>query len=108
MEGSDSGQGRVPGIGAAAAAAVAALAAPRPGRPAAALVNLSGQAVGISLAGAGTGLRHTSFAVPINQALAVARGIQAAIRAESLAARNIHAKMKRSRQTGMPRITAGQ
>ena len=42
------------------------------------LVNLSGQAVGISLAGAGTGLRHTSFAVPINQALAVARGIQAA------------------------------
>ena len=66
-------------------------------------MNLSGQAVGISLAGAGTGLRHTSFAVPINQALAVARGIQAAIRAESLAARNIHAKMKRSRQAGMPR-----
>jgi S1-C subfamily serine protease len=42
------------------------------------LVNLSGQAVGISVAGAGSGLHHTGFAVPMNEALAVARRIQAA------------------------------
>jgi S1-C subfamily serine protease len=42
------------------------------------LVNLSGQAIGINVAGTGSGLDHTSYAVPINQALAVARQIQAA------------------------------
>lgn len=42
------------------------------------LVNLSGQAIGINVAGTGSGLRHTGFAVPINEALAVARQIQAA------------------------------
>lgn len=41
------------------------------------LVNLSGQAVGINVAGAGSGLRHTGFAVPMNEALAVAKQIQA-------------------------------
>ena len=41
------------------------------------LVNLSGQAIGINVAGAGSGLHHTGFAVPMNQALAVARQIQA-------------------------------
>jgi S1-C subfamily serine protease len=42
------------------------------------LVNLSGQAIGINVAGTGSGLHHTGFAVPINEALAVARQIQAA------------------------------
>ena len=42
------------------------------------LVNLSGQAVGINVAGAGSGLHHTGFAVPIDEALAVAKRIQAA------------------------------
>lgn len=42
------------------------------------LVNLSGQAIGINVAGAGSGLHHTGFAVPINEALAVAKRIQAA------------------------------
>jgi S1-C subfamily serine protease len=42
------------------------------------LVNLSGQAIGISVAGTGSGLHHTGFAVPIDTALAVARRIQAA------------------------------
>jgi S1-C subfamily serine protease len=42
------------------------------------LVNLSGQAVGINVAGTGSGLEHTGYAVPINQALAVASQIQAA------------------------------
>jgi len=41
------------------------------------LVNLSGQAVGINVAGTGSGLHHTGFAVPINEALAVAKSIQA-------------------------------
>jgi S1-C subfamily serine protease len=41
------------------------------------LVNLSGQAIGISVAGTGSGLRHTGFAVPIDTALAVAKRIQA-------------------------------
>ena len=41
------------------------------------LVNLSGQAVGINVAGAGSGLHHTGFAVPMNEALAVAKQIQA-------------------------------
>ena len=41
------------------------------------LVNLSGQAIGINVAGAGSGLHHTGFAVPINEALAVAKSIQA-------------------------------
>jgi S1-C subfamily serine protease len=42
------------------------------------LVNLSGQVIGISVAGTGSGLRHTGFAVPIDTALAVAKRIQAA------------------------------
>jgi S1-C subfamily serine protease len=42
------------------------------------LVNLSGQAIGISVAGTGSGLHHTGFAVPIDTALAVAKRIQAA------------------------------
>ena len=41
------------------------------------LVNLSGQAIGINVAGTGGGLHHTGFAVPINEALAVAKRIQA-------------------------------
>jgi S1-C subfamily serine protease len=41
------------------------------------LVNLSGQVVGINVAGAGSGLPHTGFAVPMNEALAVAKQIQA-------------------------------
>jgi S1-C subfamily serine protease len=39
------------------------------------LVNLSGQVVGIDLAGAGTGLHSVGFAVPINAALSIARHI---------------------------------
>jgi S1-C subfamily serine protease len=42
------------------------------------LVNLSGQAIGINVAGTGSGLHHTGFAVPIDEALAVAKRIQAA------------------------------
>ena len=42
------------------------------------LVNLSGQAIGINVAGTGSGLRHTGFAVPIDTALAVAKRIQGA------------------------------
>jgi hypothetical protein len=42
------------------------------------LVNLSGQAIGINVAGMGSGLHHTGFAVPINEALAVAQQILAA------------------------------
>jgi S1-C subfamily serine protease len=41
-------------------------------------VNLSGQAIGINVAGTGSGLHHTGFAVPIDTALAVAKRIQAA------------------------------
>ena len=39
------------------------------------LVNLSGQVVGIDVAGAGSGLRTKGFAVPIDQVLAIARRI---------------------------------
>jgi S1-C subfamily serine protease len=39
------------------------------------LVNLSGQVVGIDVAGTGSGLRTRGFAVPINQVLAIARRI---------------------------------
>jgi S1-C subfamily serine protease len=42
------------------------------------LVNLSGQAIGINVAGTGSGLHHTGYAVPIDTALAVATQIQAA------------------------------
>jgi S1-C subfamily serine protease len=42
------------------------------------LVNLSGQAIGINVAGTGSGLRHAGFAIPIDTALAVAKRIQAA------------------------------
>jgi S1-C subfamily serine protease len=41
------------------------------------LVNLSGQAIGIDVAGTGSGLRSAGFAIPINRALAVARRIEA-------------------------------
>ena len=41
------------------------------------LVNLSGQVIGITVAGAGSPLHYTGFAVPINEALAVAKSIQA-------------------------------
>ncbi|MFI5062931.1 MAG: trypsin-like peptidase domain-containing protein [Streptosporangiales bacterium] len=41
------------------------------------LVNLSGQVIGVDLAGAGTGLKSTGYAVPINEALAAARQMQA-------------------------------
>jgi S1-C subfamily serine protease len=41
------------------------------------LVNLSGQAIGITVAGTGSGLHYTGFAVPIDEALAVAKRIQA-------------------------------
>ena len=41
------------------------------------LVNLSGQAIGINVAGTGSGLHHTGFSVPIDTALAVAKRIQA-------------------------------
>ncbi len=41
------------------------------------LVNLSGQAIGITVAGAGSPLHYTGFAVPINEALTVAKSIQA-------------------------------
>jgi len=39
------------------------------------LVNLSGQVVGIDVAGAGSGLRTRGYAVPIDQVLAIARRI---------------------------------
>jgi S1-C subfamily serine protease len=42
------------------------------------LVNLSGQAIGIDVAGAGGGLHSVGFAIPIDQALMVARHIEAA------------------------------
>ncbi len=41
------------------------------------LVNLSGQVIGIDLAGAGSGLKSTGYAVPINEALVAARQMQA-------------------------------
>jgi S1-C subfamily serine protease len=41
------------------------------------VVNLSGQAVGIDVAGAGSGLHNIGFAVPIDKALAVASQIDA-------------------------------
>jgi len=37
------------------------------------LVNLSGQVIGIDLAGSAHGANVTSYAVPINQALTIAR-----------------------------------
>jgi S1-C subfamily serine protease len=39
------------------------------------LVNLNGQVIGITVAGAGTGLKINGYAMPINQALAIARQI---------------------------------
>ena len=41
------------------------------------LVNLSGQVIGIDLAGAGSSLKSTGYAVPINEALVAARQMQA-------------------------------
>ena len=40
------------------------------------VVNLSGQTIGINVGGAGSGLHATGLAVPINRALAVAKGLQ--------------------------------
>ena len=44
------------------------------------LVNLNGQVIGVTVAGAGTGLAISGYAMPINQALAVARQIDARAR----------------------------
>jgi S1-C subfamily serine protease len=44
------------------------------------LVNLNGQVIGITVAGAGTGLTISGYAMPINQALAIARQIDARAR----------------------------
>ncbi len=41
------------------------------------LVNLSGQVIGLDVAGAGSGVNSTGYAVPINEALAAARQMQA-------------------------------
>ena len=41
------------------------------------LVNLNGQVIGVTVAGGGTGLAINGYAMPINQALAVARQIDA-------------------------------
>ncbi len=41
------------------------------------LVNLTGQVIGITVAGGGTGLKINGYAMPINQALAIARQIDA-------------------------------
>ncbi len=42
------------------------------------LVNLSGQVIGVDLAGGGQGLHSTGYAMPINRALLIARQIRAA------------------------------
>ncbi|MGD0066966.1 MAG: trypsin-like peptidase domain-containing protein [Streptosporangiaceae bacterium] len=47
------------------------------------LVNLNGQVIGITVAGAGTGLKISGYAIPINQALAIARQIDARARPAS-------------------------
>jgi S1-C subfamily serine protease len=47
------------------------------------LVNLNGQVIGITLAGAGHGLDISGFAMPINQALAIAARIDAQARPSS-------------------------
>ena len=44
------------------------------------LVNLNGQVIGITVAGDGTGLKINGYAMPINQALAVARQLDARAR----------------------------
>jgi hypothetical protein len=44
------------------------------------LVNLNGQVIGITVAGAGTGLKINGSAIPINQALAIAKQIDARAR----------------------------
>jgi len=47
------------------------------------LVNLNGQVIGITVTGAGSGLDISGFAMPINQALAIAARIDAAARQSS-------------------------
>jgi len=47
------------------------------------LVNLNGQVIGITVAGDGTGLKINGYAMPINQALAIARQIDARARHSS-------------------------
>ncbi len=44
------------------------------------LVNLAGQVIGITVAGGGTGLKINGYAMPVNQALAIARQIDAQAR----------------------------
>jgi S1-C subfamily serine protease len=44
------------------------------------LVNLNGQVIGITLAGAGSGLDISGYAMPINRALAIAAQIDATAR----------------------------
>ena len=44
------------------------------------LVNLTGQVIGVTVAGGGTGLKINGYAMPINQALAIARQIDAQAR----------------------------
>ena len=45
-------------------------------------MNLTGQVIGIDLAGTGSGLTSTGYAVPINEALVAARQMQASGRAK--------------------------
>ncbi len=40
-------------------------------------MNLTGQVIGITVAGGGTGLKINGYAMPINQALAIASQIDA-------------------------------
>ncbi len=44
------------------------------------LVNLAGQVIGITVAGGGSGLKINAYAMPVNQALAIARQIDAQAR----------------------------
>jgi S1-C subfamily serine protease len=65
------GGNRVPGLLAVSAPVQAGAGEGGP------LVDLSGQVVGVNLAGSGTGLHRTGYAMPVNQALAIARQLQA-------------------------------
>ena len=54
-----------------------------PGEIGGPLVNLSGQVIGITVAGDGTGLKVNGYAMPINQALAITRQMDARARPAS-------------------------
>ena len=43
-------------------------------------MNLTGQVIGITVAGGGSGLKINAYAMPVNQALAIARQIDAEAR----------------------------